>query len=64
MFVVVGTSLNSAKCLSLRAFQAAALLSLICLMSSQEGDEFVFQLKHQGLPPTVFKADQETSAKR
>lgn len=30
----------------------------------KEGDEFVFQLKHQGLPPTVFKADQETSAKR
>lgn len=30
----------------------------------KEGDDFVFQLKHQGLPPTVFKADQETSAKR
>lgn len=30
----------------------------------KEGGEFVFQLKHQGVPPIVFKADNETSAKR
>lgn len=30
----------------------------------KEGDEFVFHLKHKGVPPIVFKADNETSAKR
>lgn len=30
----------------------------------KEGDDFVFQLKHKGVPPIVFKADNENSAKR
>ncbi|XP_073229814.1 uncharacterized protein [Porites lutea] len=30
----------------------------------KEGDDFVFHLKHKGVPPIVFKADNETSAKR
>ena len=30
----------------------------------QEGDDFVFQLKHRGVPPLVFKADNETSGTR
>lgn len=30
----------------------------------KEGEDFVFQLKHQGVPPLVFKADNETSGTR
>ena len=36
----------------------------MCVTDFQEGNDFVFQLKHHGISPLVFKADNENSATR